>query len=108
MDRAQSELVFPNQLAMFATLAPGLHQPCPPASLFHPGVTQVDVVFAVQLLVKVPHVEVKVLLLVQAQHGLHCLERHPLRRGNATTAIEQSLISFMLGSAPSNAASAGN
>jgi len=73
---------------MFAALASGLHQPCALQRLLHPGVTQVNVVLAAQLLVKVKHVKVEVLFLVQPQHrltvssGTRFGEGMPRRRSN--------------------------
>lgn len=37
------------------------------------------VVLAAELLVKVTHVKIKVLLLIQAQHFLNCFQWHALR-----------------------------
>src|SRR5690242_796424 len=83
-------------LAMFAALASGLHQTGTLQRLLHPGVTQLDVVLATQLLVKVPHVEIEVLLLVQAQYFLDCFQWYALWRRNAAPPIEQTLIAFQL------------
>jgi hypothetical protein len=51
-------------LPVFAALASRLDQTRTLQRLLHPGVTQADVMLTAQLLVKVPHVKVKVLLLV--------------------------------------------
>ncbi len=64
---------------MHAPFPSFLHQPGALQRQLHPRVTQLEIVFFHQLLVKVPHVEVKVLLLVQTQYFLHSLKRHPLR-----------------------------
>ena len=45
--------------------------------LLRPGVTQLDPVLGLQLLVKVPPVQIEILLPVQRQHSLHRGQRHP-------------------------------
>src|SRR3974390_2858731 len=61
---------------------PGLPPPPPhPRPLqrrLHPRVAQPDAVLLAQLLVKMPHVEIEVLLPIQPQHPLHRFHWHPL------------------------------
>ena len=57
------------------TLPP--HQARPLQSLLHPGVAQFDAVLGLQLLVKMSHIEIKILLPIESQHLLHRLHRHP-------------------------------
>ncbi len=59
-------------LAMDPALASFLHQASSLQRQLHPRVTQLDVMVRDQLLVKMPHIEIEVLLLVQPQHFLHC------------------------------------
>ena len=51
-------------LAMHAPLPPLLHQPRPLQRQLHPRVAQLDAVPFLQLLVKMPHVQVRILLLI--------------------------------------------
>jgi hypothetical protein len=90
---------------MFATPASGLHQTGALQRLLHPGATQVDVVFAAQFLVKVSHVKIKVLLLVQAQHLLFSVVCASVKecRGD-----DQTSVLLHARNVSSNAASAGN
>jgi hypothetical protein len=46
--------------------------------MLHPGITQLDPMLSQQLLVKVPHIEIKVLFLVKPQRFFHLRQRHPL------------------------------
>src|SRR5215475_13078751 len=66
-------------LTIFAALALRLYQSRSLQSLLHPGVTQLNLVFTLQLLVKVTHVEVKVLFLVEPQYFFYRSQRHSLR-----------------------------
>src|SRR3954451_18617255 len=54
-----------------------LDQPCGLQCRLHPAVTQLNTVQLAQLLVKVLHVEVEVLLPVELQHLLHRFHRNP-------------------------------
>jgi len=95
-------------LAVLAALAPRLYQSRSLQGLLHPGVTQLDLVFCSQLLVKVLHVEVKVLLLIQPQYRL---SRSPtgLASGKVGPAADQTILHTLHAqSASSNAASGGN
>src|SRR5438132_4127947 len=47
-----------------------------------------------QLLVKVPHIEIKVLLLKQPQHRFHGSQRHALLGHSTTKPISQTIISI--------------
>jgi hypothetical protein len=53
-------------------------------------------VFLAQLLVKVPHVEVRVLLLVQPQHLLPRPQRHALRAGPTSPPVEPPVRTVLL------------
>src|SRR6201993_3975885 len=58
-------------LAMRPALASSPHQARSLQGLLHPGVTQFDPVLGLQLLVKVLHVQIEILLPVQCEHFLH-------------------------------------
>ena len=76
-------------LAMHSALAPPRHQPRSLQALLHPGVAEFDLMLARQLLVKMPHVQIEILLPIQPQHLLHHRHRHPLRRRLAAPPVEQ-------------------
>src|ERR1019366_2166663 len=77
---------------MHSSLSPPRHQPRPLQSQLHPGVAELDFVCAVQLLVKMPHVQIKMPIAVESQHLLHQGHRHPFRRGLALPPVEQTVI----------------
>ena len=52
-------------LAILPAFAPRLHQRGSLQRIFHPGVAQLDLMLTLQLLVKVVHVEIKILLLIK-------------------------------------------
>src|SRR6202043_350233 len=68
------------QLAMHPALAPLGHHPRPLQDPFHPAVADLHLVLLLQLFVKVPHVQVEILLPIQSQNFLHHRHRHPLGR----------------------------
>src|SRR5712692_10766599 len=63
-------------LAMHPALASPRHQPRSLQHPFHPAVAERDLVLAAQLLVKMPQVQIEVLVAVQSQHSLHHRHRH--------------------------------
>ena len=77
-------------LAMRPALAPLGHQTGPLQQAFHPTVAQRHLVLGRQLLVKVAHVQVEILLPVQLQHLLHFRQRHPLGRRLAPPPVIQT------------------
>src|ERR1700681_3215752 len=81
---------------MHPALAPPRHQPRPLQGQLHPGVAELDPMFAVQLLVKMPHVQIEIPVAVQSKHLLHHRHRHPFRRGLALSPVEQSVVAELL------------
>ena len=94
-------------LAMRPALAPLGHQTGPLQQAFHPTVAQLHLVLGHQLLVKVAHVQVEILLPVQLQYLLHLRQRHPLGRRLAPPPVIQTREPRTPRSAPASAASAG-
>ncbi len=100
----------PAQRAPFAPLAvdtalAGLgHQSCPLQGQLYPGIAQMDPVLAAELLVKMAHVQVKVLLPVKPQHLLGLPQWHAF--GLAGRAADQSVVALFF-IALANAASVG-
>jgi hypothetical protein len=77
-------LAFRRSVALRPALAPPLHQPgalVAPVSQLYPGVAELEAGRLPPLLVKMPHVEVVVALLVEPQHLFHALERPPAGTG---------------------------
>ncbi len=68
-------------LAMHASLPPLLHQPRPLQRPLHPRAAQLDTVRFLQLLAKVPYVQVRVLLLTEPQHLFRLRQGNPLGAG---------------------------
>src|ERR1700736_1952407 len=79
---------------MRTALASARHQPRSLQGLLHPGVTQFDPVLGLQLLVKVLHVQIKILFPVQREHFLHRRHRHPATRGLAPPPVQQSVVAL--------------
>src|ERR1700674_2106499 len=79
-------------LAVRPAPPPLAHQPRALQGQLDPGITQADAVLLPELLVKVAHVEIEILLPVQPQDLLRRLQRYPPRTWPATTAIPQSVI----------------
>src|SRR5260370_25933828 len=52
--------------------------------------------FAVQLLVKMPHVQIEIPIAVESEHLLHPRHRHPFRRGFALPPFEQTVVAKLL------------
>src|ERR1019366_6245011 len=75
---------------MHAALAPFGHQTGPLQQAFYPTVAQLHLVLGHQLLVKVAHVQVEILLPVQLQYLLHLRQRHPLGRRLAPPPVIQT------------------
>src|ERR1700719_1741418 len=79
---------------MRPALASARHQARSLQRLLHPGVTQFDPVLGLQLLVKVLHVQIEILLPVQREHFLHRRHRHPAPRRLAAPPVEQPVVAF--------------
>src|SRR5271157_5454422 len=75
---------------MRPALAPLGHQSGPLQQAFHPTVAQLHLMLGRQLLVKVAHVQVEILLPVQLQYLLHLRQRHPLGRRLAPPPVIQT------------------
>src|SRR5437660_2842730 len=78
--------------AMHPALPAPRHQPRSLQRLLHPGVTQFDPVFGLQLLVKMLHVQIKIFFPVEPQYLLYRLHRNASVRGFATAPVEQPVI----------------
>src|ERR1700757_3156617 len=85
---------------MCPALASAHHQVRSLQRLLHPAVTQCDPVLGLQLLVKVLHVQIEILLPVQGEHFLHCRHRHPPTRGLAPPPVEQPVVAFFFVALP--------
>src|SRR6266853_5502521 len=83
-------------LAMHATLASPRYQPRSLQGQLHPGVAELDLVFALQLLVKMAHVQIEIPIAVESEHLLHHSYRHPFRRGFALPPVEQTVVAKLL------------
>src|SRR5208282_2835078 len=75
---------------MHSALAPLRHHPRPLQQPFHPAVADLYLVLLLQLLVKVPNVQIEVLLPIQPQDFLHHRHRHPLGRWLTPPPVKQS------------------
>src|SRR5580704_17505254 len=76
---------------------------CQPGSLqglLHPGVAELNLMLFPQLLVKMPHVQIEILLAIQSQYLLHLGPRNSLRRRGSSSAIEQPVIAKLLVALP--------
>src|SRR6266568_2340824 len=87
-------------LAVYAALPRLLHQPRSLQGQLDPRVAQPDAMLFPQLLVKVPHVEVVVALLIEPQHFFHGLQRHALGARSAPAPVEQPVVAVLLVAAP--------
>src|SRR5262245_54457718 len=87
-----------------SVLAPlcGLHQSCQLQRLLHPRVTEIDSIFADQLLVEMPHIEVGVLLLVQTLHPLYLFQRNSLRTRMLSPVIQTAMAVLLDPATPSS------
>jgi len=87
-------------LAVHAALpAPG-HQSGALQRLLHPRVAQLDPVLLHQLLVKMAHVQIEILLPIQPQHLLHLGQRHPPTTRPAPPPVHQPVIAVRFVSLP--------
>src|ERR1017187_8552952 len=77
------------QLAMHSPFAALRHHPGPLQQSLHPAVADLDLVFLLQLLVKVPHVQIEILLPIQPQHFLHHRQWHLLGRRFPSPPVKQ-------------------
>src|ERR1700683_1259593 len=77
---------------MHPTFAFPPYQPRSLQRLLHPGVAQFNPAVRLQLFVKVPHIQIEILLPVESEHLLHGGHRHPPGGRLATAPVEQSVI----------------
>ena len=80
---------------MRTSFAPFGHQARSLQGLLHPAVAESDAFSFAQLLMKVAHIEIRILVSVQRQHLFHCLHCHPMVAALATPLIEQSVIAML-------------
>src|SRR4029077_11096414 len=78
-----------SSLAMHSALSSPPHQPGSLQSQFYPGVAEFNLVLGPQLLVKMPHVQIEILLPVESQNLLHQGHGDSLVRGLPPSSIEQ-------------------
>ena len=78
--------------AVWASPPPLPHQARPLQGQLHPGITELEAVLFPQLLVEVPHVQIKILLTIQFQHFLDYGQRHPPRARLAPPPVVQPVI----------------
>jgi hypothetical protein len=81
---------------MRAPLLPPLNQTRFLQRRLHPRVAVVNVMHLGQLLVKVPHVEVVILLPIQTQHFLKLLDGHSLRARLSLAVVPQPAVAVLL------------
>src|SRR5579864_263918 len=67
---------------------------------FHPRVAQINLVFGLQLLVKMANVQIEILLSIESQNLLYDRQRNAFRRGLAATTIEQPVVAKLLVTLP--------
>src|SRR6266536_2891626 len=78
--------------AMHSALAPPLYQPGSLQGQFHPAVAECNLVLGAQLLMKMSHVQIEILLPVESQNLLHQGHGDSLGRGLPSPSIEQPVI----------------
>src|SRR6266498_4421704 len=81
-----------SSFAMHSALAPPLYQPGSLQGQFHPGVAECNLVLGAQLLMKMSHVQIEILLPVESQNLLHQGHGDSLGRGLPSPSIEQPVI----------------
>src|ERR1700752_4146997 len=72
------------------------HQPSSLQRGLHPGVAQIDLVFPLQLLVKMADVQIEVFLSIEPEYGFYRRQGNALGRGLASPAIKQAVIAKLL------------
>src|SRR5450759_3235814 len=75
---------------MHPAFAPFRHHPRSLQQPLHPAVADLDLVLLLQLLVKVPHVQIEILLPIQPQDFLHHRQRHFLGRRFPPPSVTQT------------------
>src|SRR6185312_6695955 len=75
-------------------LAPSRHQARSLQRLLHPGVTQLDPVLGLQLLVKMLHVQIEIFFSIQREHLLYRRHRHPATRRLAPPPVQQPVVAL--------------
>src|SRR5947207_9014677 len=86
--------------AMHPALAPPLYQPGSLQGQFHPGVAQCNLVLGAQLLMKMPHVQIEILLPVESQNLFHQRHGDSLGRRLPPPSIEQPVIAELFVALP--------
>src|SRR5215469_16290241 len=66
----------------------------------HPGVAEPDVLLLPQLLVKMAHVEIEILLSIQNQHPFGQLQRYTPQAGTTPAPVQQSVVTELLPASP--------
>src|SRR5258708_30137414 len=79
-------------LALHSPLAPPRHQSRALQRQLYPGVAELDLVVALQLLVEMAYVQIEIPIPVESQHLLHLRYRHSFRRRLALPPVEQTVI----------------
>lgn len=81
---------------MRTPFAAPFHQPGSLQCLLHPAVAECDLVFLLQLLVKMLHVQVKIPVPIQSQNLFHLGQRRSLGRRLASPPVKQPVIAELL------------
>src|ERR1017187_4036476 len=76
--------------AKHSALPPLGHHPRPLQDPFHPAVADLHLVLLLQLLVKVPYLQIEILLPIQPQNFLHHRHCHPLGRRLPPPPVKQT------------------
>src|SRR5215472_7093501 len=90
-------------LAMHPAFAGPCYQPSSLQRGFHPRVAQIDLVFGLQLLVKMADVEIEILLSIQPEDRFHRRQGNSLRGWLATTSVKQPVVAKLLVTFPNPA-----
>src|SRR5438045_5498000 len=86
--------------AMHPALPPALYQPGSLQGQFHPGVAQCNLVLGAQLLMKMSHVQIEILLPVESQNLFHQRHGDSLGRRLPPPSIEQPVIAELFVALP--------
>src|SRR5207248_7483957 len=87
-------------VAMHPALPPALYQPGSLQGQFHPGVAQCNLVLGAQLLMKMSHVQIEILLPVESQNLFHQRHGDSLGRRLPPPSIEQPVIAELFVALP--------
>src|SRR6266852_2399481 len=89
-----------SSFAMHPAFPSPLYQPGSLQSQLHPGVAELNLVLLAQLLVKMTHVQIEILLAIQSEYLLHLCQWNSFRRRGSSSAIEQPVIAKLLVALP--------